>query len=95
MFQKGTTQDLVLFKEELEYLKYMIHHHHHIIIIMILLHCRKLNHPKVGQVFGLVPQRPFYALFELPINGDLKTFLVTVKTTDVRYIPCLIFSPHV
>lgn len=51
----------------------------------ICLPCRKLKHPNVGQLFGIVTHRPYYALLELPVNGDLKTFLVTVKKTDIRY----------
>ena len=45
---------------------------------------RKLNHSKVGQLFGVVSHRPYYCVLELPVNGDLKTFLITTKTSNIE-----------
>ena len=57
MFQQGTSQDLVRFREEVESLK-------------------KLEHPQVGKLFGVVSKCPYYMVMELTINGDLKNFLL-------------------
>ena len=57
MFQQGTSQDLVRFREEVESLK-------------------RLDHPQVGRLFGVVSRSPYYMITELTINGDLKNFLL-------------------
>ncbi len=58
MFQQGTSQDLVRFREEVENLK-------------------RLEHPQVAKLFGVVSKSPYYMITELTVNGDLKSFLLT------------------
>lgn len=65
VFQQGTSQDLVIFRQELESLM-------------------KLSHARVGQLFGIVSISPYYSVLELPVNGDLKTFLITAKNVGTQ-----------
>ena len=58
VFQQGTSQDLVRFREEVERLK-------------------RLEHPQVARLFGVVSKAPYYMITELTINGDLKSFLLS------------------
>lgn len=43
-----------------------------------------LQHRNVTKVFGVVSRTPYYALYELPVNGDLKTFLVTSTSMNMN-----------
>ena len=36
------------------------------------------------RLFGVVSQSPYYTLVELPVNGDLKTFLLTSKASHTK-----------
>ncbi|XP_019849095.1 PREDICTED: tyrosine-protein kinase SRK2-like [Amphimedon queenslandica] len=65
VFQKGTSQDLAVYKHELEKLM-------------------RLNHSNVTRLFGVVSQSPYYTIIELPVNGDLKTFLLTSKASHTN-----------
>lgn len=38
----------------------------------------------VAQLFGVVSQSPYYTVIELPVNGDLKTFLLTSKASQTK-----------
>jgi serine/threonine protein kinase len=60
VFEQGSSQDLVIYKQECESLL-------------------NLRHKNVVQLFGFVSSPPYFTVLELPINGDLKTFLLTVK----------------
>ncbi|KAL5466872.1 hypothetical protein EMCRGX_G031029 [Ephydatia muelleri] len=42
-----------------------------------------LQHRNVTKLFGVVSRTPYYALYELPVNGDLKTFLVASSSMNV------------
>ena len=38
--------------------------------------CRRLSHPRVARLYGVVSHPPYWAVLELTINGDLKSFLL-------------------
>ena len=37
---------------------------------------KRLEHPQVAKLFGVVSKSPYYMITELTINGDLKSFLL-------------------
>lgn len=43
----------------------------------------ELQHRNVTKLFGVVSRTPYYALYELPVNGDLKTFLVASSSMNM------------
>ena len=44
---------------------------------------RKFRHSRVGRMLGIVSQVfPYQLVLELPLNGDLKSFLTKVSTED-------------
>ena len=46
-------------------------------------HFRGFQHPRVGRMYGVVTQAfPYQLILELPMNGDLKTFLTKVSKGD-------------
>ena len=55
---------------------------------MVYIIYRHLQHARVGRVFGVVSQSPYYLVMELTINGDLKTFLLTAaqRAADHRLV---------
>ena len=50
-------------------------------VIILICAYRKLQHPRVARLFGVVSRNPYFAVFELPVNGDLKSFLVSIKNS--------------
>jgi len=43
----------------------------------------EFNHPHVARLFGVVSHSPYYAVLELTVNGDLKTFLISSSSSSV------------
>ena len=50
----------------------------------VRIYCSKLKHNRVAQLFGVVSNMPYYCVLELPVNGDLKTFLLTTKNINTQ-----------
>lgn len=43
---------------------------------------RMVNNAHVARLLGVVSSTPYYAVYELPVNGDLKMFLVSLKKSN-------------
>ena len=50
---------------------------------LVIFH-RMVNNAHVARLLGVVSSSPYYAVYELPVNGDLKMFLVSLKNSNTQ-----------